>query len=197
MIGPITSTYLLEDYKSSYFEHQVLTKINGQPTADNLLVIFCHFKRNAQCVSCTLGGGQLGYLGLILFPDAYSKIPNSQVFVRPKHPWSFWLVVDSTNPAPKRTRGQAVATIRETDDPNETFTHSNITQQKASHDEALRQYLEWQAVQQALRVQLIKAIDAIYLDTLRNNNTDMIHKLLPKIMEHLMKNYGQVTLEDM
>ena len=52
-------------------------------------------------------------------------------------------------------------------------------------------------MEQALRVQLIEAIDPIYLDTLQNNDTDMIHESLPKIMEHLMKNYSQVTLEDM
>ena len=124
----MTSTYSLKDYKSAYFVHQVLTKIHGQPTVDSLLGIFRQLKQNAQCVSCTLGGGQLGYLGLILSPEAYSQIPNSQTFVRPKHPGPFHLVVDSTNPAPKRTRGQAAATERETDDPNVTFTHADIAQ---------------------------------------------------------------------
>ena len=71
----MTSTYSLKDYKSSYFEYQVLTKIHGQPTVDNLLAIFRQLKRNAQCVSCTLGGDQLGYLGLILSADAYEKSP--------------------------------------------------------------------------------------------------------------------------
>ena len=81
--------------------------------------------------------------------------------------------------------------------PNVNFTHADITQQKASHEESLRLYLECQAVKQALRVQHVEAIDSIYLDALRNSDIDMIHKSLPKIMEHLMKNYGQVTLEDM
>ena len=57
--------------------------------------------------------------------------------------------------------------------------------------------MECQAVEQALRVQLIKVVDSIYLDALRNSDTDMIHEPLPRIMDHLMKNYGQVTLEDM
>ena len=100
-----------------------------------------------------MGGDQLGYLGLILSEEAYSQIPNSQPFVHPQHPGPFRLVVDSTNPAPKRTRAQTTATERETDEPNITFTHAGITQQKALHDEALRQSLECQAVEQALRVQ--------------------------------------------
>ena len=107
-------------------------------------------------------------------------------------------MVDSTNPAPpKRTRASAASTSGETDAPDITFTAADIAQQKASHDEALRQYLECQAVEQALRVQLIEAVDSIYLDALQNSDTDMIHDSLPKIMDHLMKNYGQVTLEDM
>ena len=113
----MSSTYSLKDYKTLYFEYQVLTKIHGQPTVDNLLAIFRQLKRNAQCVSCTLGGGQLGYLGLILSPEAYNEIPHSQEFVQPQHPGPFRLVVDSTNPAPKRTRAQAASTERETDDP--------------------------------------------------------------------------------
>ena len=106
-------------------------------------------------------------------------------------------MVDLTNPAPKRTRSQTAPTVGETDEEYITFTHADITQQKASHDEALLQYLECQAIEQALQVQLIEAIDPIYLDALRNSNTDMIHKSLPKIMEHLMKKYGQVTLKNM
>ncbi len=77
------------------------------------------------------------------------------------------------------------------------YTHANIAQQKAAHEEALRLYLECQAVEQALRVQLIEAVNVIYLGALRNSDTDMIHESLPDMMDHLMKNYGQVTLEDM
>ena len=118
--------------------------------------------------------------------------------MRPKNPGPFRLVVDSTNPAPaKRTRAQTVGTAAETDDPTVTFTAADIAQQKAMHNESLRAYLECQAVEQALRVQLIEAVDPVYLDALRNSDTDMINEDLPKIMDHLMSNYGQVTLEDM
>ena len=193
----MASTYALKDYKSTYFEYKVLDKIHGQPTVNNLLTLFRQLKRNAQCVTCTLGGGQLGYLGLILTTEAYEKIPQAEPFIRPTNPGPFRLVVDSTNPTPaKRTRARATDTAGESDDPNVTFTAADIAQQKATHEEATRQYLECQAVEQALRVQLIEAVDSIYLDALRNSDTDMIHKPLPRIMDHLIKNYGQVTLED-
>ena len=61
------------------------------------------------------------------------------------------MVVDLTNPTPaKRTRARATDTTCETDDPTITFTAADIAQQKAAHEEALRQYLEYQAVEQAL-----------------------------------------------
>ena len=52
-------------------------------------------------------------------------------------------------------------------------------------------------MEQELRVQLIEVVDTIYLNALRNSDTDMIHDSLPKIMDQLLKNYGHVTLEDM
>ena len=102
-------------------------------------------------MTCILGGGQLGYLGLILLEEAYEQIPQAEPFVRPKNPGSFRLVVDSTNPAPsKRTQAQTLGTAVETDDPTVTFTAADIAQRKATHDESLRAYLECQAVEQAL-----------------------------------------------
>ena len=135
---------------------------------------------------------------MILSPEAYEKNPQAEEFVCPRNPGPFRLVVDSINPAPvKRTKSRATDTTGGTDKPNVTFTAADIAQQKATHEEALRQYLECQAIEQALRVQLIKAVDSIYLDALCSSDTDMIHKPLPRIMDHLMKNYGQVALEDM
>ena len=81
----MSSTHSLKDYKSTYFEYPILTKLHGQPTVDNLLTIFRQLKRNAQCVTCSLGGGQLWYLGLILSAEAYAQIRNAQEFVQPTH----------------------------------------------------------------------------------------------------------------
>ena len=114
-------------------------------------------------------------------PNSHSRSLWKKTFSRPKYPGPFRLVIDSTNPAPKRTRAQTVGTASETDDPSVTFTAADIAQQKATHEEALRLYLECQTVEQALRVQLIEAVDSIYLDALCNSDTDMIHESLSKI----------------
>ena len=104
---------------------------------------------------------------------------------------------DSTSATAKRTRLQTATTERESDDLAVTFTTADIAQQKSTHEEALCLYPECQVVEQELRIQLIEAVDAIYLDALKNSDTDMIHDSLPKIIDHLMNNYGYVTLEDM
>ena len=107
----MASTYALKDYKSTYFEYKVLDKIHGQPTVNNFLALLRQLKWNAQCVICALEGGQLGYLGLILSPEAYEKIPQAEKFVRPRSPGPFRLVVNSTSPTrTKRTRARATDT---------------------------------------------------------------------------------------
>ena len=60
-----------------------MDRIHGQPDIDSLLGIFRQLKRNAQRVPTTLGGGQLGYLALVLSDISFNAIPNSAIFVRP------------------------------------------------------------------------------------------------------------------
>ena len=85
----MASTYSLKDYKTTYFEYKVLQKIRGQLIVDNILRLFWQLKCNAQCVTCTIGGGQLGNLGLILPTEACKKIPNAEPSIRPTNPGPF------------------------------------------------------------------------------------------------------------
>ena len=103
-----------------------------------MLTLFHQLKRNVQCVSYNSGGGKLWYLGLILTPEAYNKIPESEEFVCPSNPGPFKLIVDSTNPTTRERWAQATSIEHKTDARNITFTHANIAQQRASNEEALR-----------------------------------------------------------
>ena len=76
------------------------------------------------------------------------------------------------------------------------FTHTDTAQQKISRKDGLQLYLKFQAAEQALYMQVIKAIHSMYLDTLSYSDTDMINTPPHKIMDHLMKNCSQVALED-
>ena len=166
----MTSPYSLPDYRSRFFEYKTLTKIIGQPTIDSIAKLHREVKRNAQKVPTTLGGGQNGYLGMIIAPEIYHTIPGARAFHRPEDPGTF-------NPMPRRvarvtTRGAVH---------DENLTPEDIALQKIQYDEHLRLYNEAQAVEALLRTQIIEAIEEEYLSSLRNPTTDMIHQSIQEI----------------
>ena len=84
----MTKDYSLQDF-STKFKHKDLTPIRGLPTLDTILRLFREVKQNAQSISSKLGGGQLGYLALVLKQQDYDNITISQPFVRPTDPGTF------------------------------------------------------------------------------------------------------------
>ena len=86
------TVFSMPDYNARYFEYKELTKVHGQPTLDSIVRVYSQLKRNAQTVPTTLGGGQLGYLSLVISPQAYAAIPNAATFNRPTDPGPFTLV---------------------------------------------------------------------------------------------------------
>ena len=200
----------------SHFEYKELSKIDGEPTLDSILLLHRQVKRNAQCVATTLGGGQLGYLALVLTEEQYNGIPNAEQFVRPTNPGDFQLQVPdpntTTSPTTRRTvtrsstrlaanrspSTQETTALVPTENSNASvITAAEVATQKAAHEGELKKYYECQAVEQALRTQIIEAVEADYLDALRNVNTDMINETIPEIFDYLQTNYGQVTEEEM
>ena len=86
---------VLADFKSTYFQHPTLNKVSGEPTYQSLSLLFTQVKANATSVSCTtLGGGQHGYLGLVISPVEYKRIMPGTPCVRAVQPAPF--VVDGT-----------------------------------------------------------------------------------------------------
>ena len=88
--------YEVKDYRTTHFEYPDLTKIHGKPDIDSLVTIFKEIKRNSQKFPSKLGGGRLGYLGLVLEPITYGTIPNSAPFVRPVMPPSLPLLAHAS-----------------------------------------------------------------------------------------------------
>ena len=60
------------NYVENYFRVKVLSKIHGEPNFENLKTLRNQIKANAGTVATHLGGGQLGYLGLLLSPAEYA-----------------------------------------------------------------------------------------------------------------------------
>lgn len=118
-------------------------------------------------VRTILGGGQHGYLGLILSPQQYDVIAPGTPFVRPANPGP--LVIPP-------------------------FQLPHITQEAQSrHSEQVRLYNKCYNVEQALRKQLVAAIQDSYLASLKNRQTNTITVPLDQLIDYLFVNYGRVT----
>ena len=119
------TAYSLPDYRARFFEYKDLDKIHGQPTIGSIARLLRQVKRNAQRVLTTLGGGQLGYLALVISTADYNAIPNSANFHRPTDPGIF-----SPAPLGPVLRG------------GQHLTAAEIATQKITFDENLRKYNE-------------------------------------------------------
>ena len=86
----------------------------------------------------TLGGGQWGYLALVLLTTGYASIPGTTPFICPTVPGTFLPFPPAGSEA--TTRSQAAAAVT-------ALTYAEITAQKLTHYERLRRYNECQAVE--------------------------------------------------
>ena len=73
-------------YKYFYFEHPVLTTIRWEPTYETLHHLKNKLKSNTISVPTNLGGGNHGYLGMVLTPAEYRRILSNDPFTRPPNP---------------------------------------------------------------------------------------------------------------
>ena len=132
----MSNPHNLPDYKEHYFETKALDHIHGKPTLQQIIKVFRQLKRNATSVPTRLGGGNHGYLALVLTPTKYNAITTTQAFIRPTDPGVFTPTNVSTTTgqsgATTRAAGTA-ATVVTTRAPNS----AEVAQQKATHDESL------------------------------------------------------------
>lgn len=167
----ISNDTSLPDYKAKYFEFKEHDKIHDKPTFDKLIHLFHQLKTNAHKVPTTLGGGNQGYLTLVLSGADYNAIPTTNIFVRP---------VDLVIFNPTTLSG--------------CETNAQIAHHKAVHEEALQLFNEVQEVGKVLKYQLLNVIDDEYIDALQSNT--MVNLSLPDIMNYLTHIYGQITEEE-
>ena len=78
-----TSVPSVEDITNAF--PTPITTITGEPNYESLKTLKDQLKANAASIPTTLGGGNHGYLGLILSPAAYATIAATQ-FVEPIYP---------------------------------------------------------------------------------------------------------------
>ena len=155
------------NYCDNYFQHTDLTPIRGEPTNETLKTLVNEIKADAQTVHSTLGGGANDHLGLVLTTARCNRIAPGQPYVRPIFPGTL-------NIPPRQTNAQALIT-------------------RDQHNEAMRLFQETEAIHNALIQQLVKAVDAMYLQALRNLITNKFNVPIHDIVQHLTTTYGKLT----
>lgn len=63
---------------------------------------------------------------------------------------------------------------------------------QAQHDESMQLFNGCNNVEQALRQQIVKAVDDTYLTALHNGQTNTIDATIPVILDYLFSNHGKV-----
>ena len=161
----------VEDFTNA-FPTQV-TPIVGKPTYATLKTLKDQLKANAASVPTTLGGGNHGYLGLVLSPATYATI-SPAAFIKPAYPGQHPAIPGGTSAA------NTSAIIRR-------------------HTEDTRQWREFKNVSTALKNQLLSAVENIYVRALRDRHVGYMNQSIRNLLAHLFENYGNITqleLED-
>jgi hypothetical protein len=153
------------------FPVPVLPRITGRPTYDSIALLTTDIHRNTASVHSKLGGGANGHLGTSLNPPIYATVSNV--------PWQ-----DPPNPGPMPNLPPAA---------NQTL----IRALERQHDEALRVWRQFTLVQDAIKAQIIQAIEPMYLETLNNRYTGFAGITIRAMITHLYNHYGAITAHDL
>ena len=144
-------------------------KIIGQPTYDTCSHLRDELKQNAAAVPSNRGGGAHGYLGIVMSASMYDT-------VAPRQP--FTIVVNYPGPQPDLTNA---------------MTQAQISEAVRQHSEDLREWREYTNLHNALKKQLIEAIEPVYLRSQRHRHVGFANKSLREIIAFLFQAYGQLT----
>jgi hypothetical protein len=153
------------------------SKILGLPTFETLKELKLALEANASSVTSNLGGGRHGYLGAVIDAQTYAIIVGNnaagaaQPFIIPTFPGVLPVVVGGNQAA------------RE-----EELRVFNV----ASHA-----WREYNNVTNALRKQILGAVDETYLSPLKDDHTGYSGVTLQDMLEHLFTAYGVIQEHDL
>ena len=159
------------DYAASYFKYKTPTPIHGAPTNKTLKRLKQELRANASSVESDLGGGDHGYLGLVLTDIEYAIVCVAIAFSAPVFPITPLVIPIGTDQV------QAL----------------NLREQ---YKDAKLAYYECKNVEKALQRHIQDAIEDKYLESLVNEDTQLIDADIPTVLTYLFDNYGKVPSEE-
>ena len=153
------------DYAASYFKYKTPTPVQGAPTNKTLKRLKQELRANASSVESDLGGGDHGYLGLVLTDPEYTTV-SPTAFSAPTFPAALEI--------PAGTDQVNALNLRE------------------QHKEKKRAYYECKNVEKALQRHIQDAIEDKYLESLIDDDTQLITEDVPTVLAYLFDTYGKV-----
>lgn len=158
-----------EDFIASFPEQP--PKIMGAPSFESLSHMRDILKANAASVHSLLGGGQNGYLGLVVSDEVYATISPTP-FIVPGNPGVQPII-------PQGTTAAITAII------------------VRNHEEAQRSWREYNNLHLALKKQIVNALEPLFLRSLKDRNVGFNNVTLRDMLTLLFRNYGQLTPIDL
>ena len=157
------------NYAAPYFKYKTLTPIQGAPTNKTLKRLKQELRANASSVESDLGGGNHGFLSLVLTDAEYTLISNTP-FVAPAYPAALNI--------PTGTDQIDALNLRE------------------QHKEAKQAYYQCKTVEKALQRHIQDAIEGKYLESLVDKDTQLINEDVPDVLLYLFDLYGKVPSKE-
>ena len=152
------------------FPHPNIKKTLDEPNYYSIKAVEKKLIRNAASIPTKLGGGNHGFLGLVLTPQKYETI-TGYVFTPHLNPGTF--PIFPQNP-----------------------TQPIIAQITATHKEALRVWRHQQAVIKQIKNQLTNAFEDKYYDEINDTYVGFNNVTIQNIITYLYDRFGKVsTLE--
>ena len=152
---------------ADYFPHPEVEEIVSCPTYETLQMLREKLVTNIAAIPSTIGGGAHGHSGLVLTDATYHRETGSH-FIIPDFPGAVATVPAGTN----------------------AFTERNI---RSQHTSDLKCYNLCIAVSNASKKLLIKAIEDVHLEPLKNHITGFANITVRSMLAHLFQTYGRFT----
>ena len=147
---------------------QAVTKVNGQPTYNNLNLLDEKLTAIAASIPTVLGGGLNGHAG-ILFSDAnYPTIAPGTPFVPPANPGVYPIGV----------------------------TAANCARMEAEHKEQIKVFETFTGVGMGLKDLILKAIDKDYLLEIKHERLGFLNVTATQMLTHLCNCWGVIDFVD-
>jgi hypothetical protein len=161
----------VEDVLAS-FPHPILPTVEGEPDYQTIHATRKFLQANSRAIYTHLGGGTLGFLGLIVSDAAYSNISTPTA----KAP-TFWVTPNAPGRAPAERDGKA----------------SQLSAARHLWEEDVQTYRTYTSVQQALKKQIIGVFETMYLKIPNDNMVGYANVYARYMLDNLFKTYGNIT----